>query len=141
MLTKRSERMREYFKNKVIPENLWLGVTVDNKKHGVSRLKDLQSINTKNKHICCEPLLEDPGDVDLAGLRLVVAGGQSGNKARKVELSWVESLQRQCQIQNVHFYGKSWGSHDQDGVFKENGKSGCFINGKEYLSFPGNIMP
>lgn len=141
MLTKRSDRMREYFKNKTVPYNLWLGVTVEDKKYGLPRLKDLQKINSINKHICCEPLLEDLGNIDLAEIRLVVAGGESGKDARRADISWVESLRNQCEIQNVHFYWKSWGSYDQDGVFKRNGKSGCLINGKEYKSFPSNMMP
>ena len=140
-LTKRSRRMMEYFKDKAVPDNLWLGVTVEDKENGFPRLKDLQQIQTKNRHICCEPLLEDLGNIDLAGISLVIAGGESGKEARRADISWVESLLAQCKIQNVHFYWKSWGSYDQDGVFKRSGRSGCLINGKEYKSFPGNLMP
>ncbi len=141
MLTKRSRRMKEYFKNRVVPQNLWLGVTVEDKEFGLARLKDLQAIETVNKHICCEPLLEDLEGIDLTGIRLVVGGGESGNSARRTDIVWVESLLNQCKDQNAHFYWKSWGSYDQDGVFRANGKSGCLINGNEYLSFPSKIMP
>lgn len=141
MLTKRSSRMKRYFKNKAVPDNLWVGVTVEDKKNGLNRLKDLQAIETANKHICCEPLLEDLGDIDLRGISLVVGGGESGKKARRSDIRWVESLLNQCKIQNTHFYWKSWGSYCQDGVFRENGKNGCLINGKEYLSFPSKIIP
>lgn len=141
MLTKRSERMKGYFKNKAVPDNLWIGVTVENKKDGFPRLKDLQTIETVNKHICCEPLLEDLEDIDLTGIRLVVGGGESGKNARRADIKWVESLLNQCRNQNTNFYWKSWGRYDQDGVFRGNGKSGYLINGKEYLSFPINIMP
>lgn len=140
-LTKRSDRMRKYFENKAVPENLWIGVTVEDKNYGLPRLNDLQKINTPHKHICCEPLLEDLGDIDLAGISLVVAGGESGANARRSDIRWVESLLHQCRTQNTHFYWKSWGRYDQNGVFRGNGKAGCLINGKEYLSFPGNIMP
>ena len=141
MLTKRSERMRDYFERRSVPDNLWLGVTVEDKKHGLPRLIDLQAIANSNKHICCEPLLEDLGEVDLTGIDLVVGGGESGKNARKSDLRWVESLRDQCMLQNVHFYWKSWGSYDQDGRFKGNGKSGCLIRGKVYKSFPDNLMP
>jgi protein gp37 len=140
-LTKRSERMKEYFKDKDIPDNFWLGVTVEDKKHGLPRLKDLQEINCKNKHICCEPLLEDLGEFDLSGISLVVGGGESGKNARRCEPSWVESLKEQCNNQNVHFYWKQWGTFGEDGVRRSKDKNGCLINGKEYLSFPDNIMP
>lgn len=141
MLTKRSERMRSYFFNKVVPDNLWLGVTVENQKHGLPRLKDLQAITAKNKHICCEPLLEDLGDINLSGISLVVGGGESAKDARKTDISWVDSLRLQCESQHVHFYWKSWGTYNQDGVRKGSRYSGCLIHGKEYKSFPPDIMP
>jgi len=141
MLTKRSSRMRKYFENKTVPDNLWIGVTVEDKTHGLPRLNDLQKIKAAHKHICCEPLLKDLGDIDLTGISLVVAGGESGKDARRTDIRWVESLQHQCKKQNSHFYWKSWGSYGQDGIFRGNGKSGCLINGKQYLSFPSNIMP
>ncbi len=140
-LTKRSDRMREYFKNRIVPDNLWLGVTVENKKYGLPRLTDLQRIKALNKHICCEPLLEDLGGINLKGVRLVVGGGESGKEARKTDIGWVRSLQHQCELQGVHFYWKSWGRFRQDGKIYKNGKSGCLIDGKEYLSFPSDIMP
>lgn len=141
MLTKRSSRMKRYFKSKVVPDNLWLGVTVEDRKFGLARLKDLQAIKTGNKHICCEPLLEDLGNIDLGQVSLVVGGGESGGNARKTELSWVESLQRQCQIQHVHFYWKQWGTYGQDGVPKGKGKTGCLVNGEVAQSIPETLMP
>lgn len=141
VLTKRSKRMLEYFEKRPVPSNVWLGVTVENKKYGVPRIKDLQAIRTHNKHICCEPLLEDLDELDLTGISLVVGGGESGKNARRTDIRWVESLLKQCEKQNVHFYWKSWGSYNQDGVFKGNGKSGCLINGMVHKSFPDRIMP
>lgn len=140
-LTKRSDRMLDFFRNREVADNLWLGVTVEDKEYGLPRLTDLQKIVSKNKHICCEPLLEDLGEMNLDGIRLVVAGGESGTHARRAELSWVKSLRDQCVNQNVDFYWKSWGRYNQEGEIKGNGKSGCLIDGKEYLAFPSDIMP
>lgn len=140
-LTKRSKRMRVYFERNDAPDNLWVGVTVENKRHGLPRLKDLQQTNAKNKHICCEPLLEDLGNLNLSGVRLVVGGGESGPKARRTELGWVESLLFQCTAQNVDLYWKQWGSYGPDGVYKGKGNTGCSINGREYLSFPDDLIP
>jgi protein gp37 len=141
ILTKRSERMRAYFDRETAPDNLWLGVTVENRKHGLPRLKDLQQTNGMHKHICCEPLLEDLGNIDLMQVKLVVGGGESGPNARRAHLSWVESLQRQCQTQNVYFYWKQWGSYGQDGLFRGKGKTGYLVNGKALQSFPESLMP
>lgn len=141
ILTKRSQRMRKYFEKNEVPNNLWLGVTVEDKKHGFPRLKDLQQIDCKKKHICCEPLLEDLEGINLDQIRIVFGGGESGNNARKTELSWVLSLQNQCKIQNTHFFWKQWGNYGEDGKYKGNGKTGYLINGEVAQSFPDDFMP
>jgi len=140
-LTKRSERLRTYFNREAAPDNLWVGVTVEDKKHGLPRLMDLQQTNAINKHICCEPLLEDLGAIDLTQIQWVVGGGESGPNARPAKLSWVESLLHQCEIQNVHLYWKQWGKFAPDGTTGGKSQTGCLINGKAYLSFPDNLMP
>ena len=89
ILTKRSDRMRTYFDKRPAPVNLWMGVTVDDRECGLPRLHDLQNTRGRNKHICCEPLLEDLGPLDLTGIRLVVGGGESGPKARRAMPEWV----------------------------------------------------
>lgn len=141
VLSKRSDRMKEYFAKREVPDNLWFGVTIENRKEGFPRIENLRAINTLNRHICCEPLLEDLGEIDLTGISLVVGGGERGKHARRTDIGWVESLLSQCKRQNVHFYWKSWGCYNQDGHFKRNGKSDCLINGKKYKSFPVNLMP
>lgn len=140
-LTKRSQRMKAYFEREAAPDNLWLGVTVEDRKHGLPRLADLQETNGKHKHICCEPLLEDLGEIDLSRISLVVGGGESGSRARKTELAWAESLVHQCEAQNVHLYWKQWGKYAPDGTTGSKAKTGCLINGKSYLSFPDGLVP
>jgi len=140
-LTKRSERMRAYFEAEAAPDNLWLGVTVEDRKHGLPRLHDLQMTNAKNKHICCEPLLEDLGEISLNQIRLVISGGESGKHARRAQLAWVESLHHQCQAQGVHFFWKQWGSYGEDGVYRGKGKTGYLVRGEVLQSFPEDLMP
>ena len=141
VLTKRAERMATFFSDYKPPRNAWLGVTVEDKKHGLPRLMDLQQTNAINKHICCEPLLEDLGAIDLTQMKWVVGGGESGPNARPAKLSWVESLLHQCEIQNVHLYWKQWGTFASDGTTGGKSQTGCLINGKAYLSFPDDLMP
>ena len=118
-----------------------MGVTAENREYGLPRLNDLQKTNGKNKHICCEPLLGDLGQISREQIRLVVDGEESGKNARRGELEWVESLQAQCRSQNVDFYWKQWGSDGPDGVYGGRGKTGHLINGKSFLSFPDDLMP
>ncbi|MDE0625085.1 MAG: DUF5131 family protein [Bryobacterales bacterium] len=58
--------------------------------------------------ISAEPLL---GPIDLrgAGLDWVVAGGESGPRARPTDPEWVRSLRNQCEYLGVPFFFKQWG--------------------------------
>jgi len=68
------------------------------------------------RFLSCEPLL---GRVDLCGMVLngvcldglswVIAGGESGPKARPMHPAWVRSLRDQCQSAGVAFHFKQWG--------------------------------
>lgn len=140
-LTKRSARMRAYFDTRQAPDNLWLGVTVEDREHGLKRLEDLRKTRCRHRHLCCEPLLEDLGSIDLTGIRLVVGGGESGAHARPADAAWVESLNEQCQNQNVDFYWKQWGTYDQEGRARGKRHSGAKVNGRLLQSFPPDLMP
>ena len=46
ILTKRAERMLDYFRKAKVPANAWLGVSVENRKHGVPRIAPLVKIKS-----------------------------------------------------------------------------------------------
>lgn len=104
ILTKRAERVVEFN----YPFNVWLGVTVESAKHK-DRIDYLRQTNAPVKFLSCEPLLEDLGELDLAGIDWVICGGESGHKARPMHPDWVRNIQRQCKEQNVPFFFKQWG--------------------------------
>ena len=56
-----------------------------------------------------EPLLEDLGTLDLEGVGWVIAGGESGPRARPMEAAWVRSVRDQCLAAGVPFFFKQWG--------------------------------
>ena len=89
ILTKRAERMNEYFQTRPVPDNAWLGVSVEDKKYGIPRIGYLQAIKAKTRFLSIEPLLEDLGRFSLKGIHWVIVGGESGVKARPMEESWV----------------------------------------------------
>ncbi|SEH04736.1 DUF5131 family protein [Candidatus Venteria ishoeyi] len=125
ILTKRVERMQSYFLNRTVPDNAWLGVTVEDQEYGVPRIAHLKEIDARVKFLSCEPLLEDLGPLDLSGIQWVIAGGESGTNARPMDKAWVLSLKRQCEKNNVLFFFKQWGMWGQDGIKrpkKENGR-------------------
>nr|VFK19766.1 MAG: Phage protein Gp37/Gp68 [Candidatus Kentron sp. LPFa]VFK34159.1 MAG: Phage protein Gp37/Gp68 [Candidatus Kentron sp. LPFa] len=81
ILTKRSDRLRRYFAGCVIPENTWLGVSVEDRRHRIPRIEDLRGINASVRFISAKPLLEDIGEIDLDGIHWVITGRESGPKA------------------------------------------------------------
>lgn len=104
ILTKRAERVVDF----EYPFNVWLGVTIETANHK-DRIDYLRQTNAPVKFLSCEPLLEDLGELDLAGIDWVICGGESGHKARPMHPDWVRNIQRQCKEQNVPFFFKQWG--------------------------------
>jgi len=109
-------------------ENAWLGVTVENRKHGLPRIDDLRKVPAKVRFLSVEPLLEDLGEIDLTGIHWVIVGGESGHGARPMEAAWVENIKRQCEAAGVAFFFKQWGGRID--------KGGCLIDGGEVKQWP-----
>ena len=139
VLTKRSSKMLDYFSSRHVPKNMWLGVTVENIKHGVPRIADLQSINTKVAFLSCEPLLEDIGLLDLKNIHWVIVGGESGKHARPMQESWAESIRSQCNQAGVAFFFKQWGMYGADGKRRSKKQNGRILDGKTWLEYPAQL--
>ncbi len=182
ILTKRADRMKEFFVDYApnpywenLP-NVWLGVTMENQEN--NRLTTLLQIPAAIHFVSFEPLL---GLIDFYEIIMnneyhcntenkldwVIAGGESGHKARPMHPDWVRSLKDQCEAANVPFFFKQWGewididngydcinesekvfikhtfgsaytSHDVYKIGKK--KAGSILDGKEYKQFP-NTTP
>ena len=133
VLTKRSERMRDLLAGRLRQyaedAHIWWGVSVENRKHGVPRIRHLQESPVAMRFLSIEPLLEDLGLLDLRGIAWVIVGGESGPGARPMKIEWVTDLRDQCRAAGVPFFFKQWG-----GVRKR--QAGRSINGKTYDDFP-----
>jgi protein gp37 len=136
ILTKREDAMEEFFKKNSIPENVWLGVTVENKKNGVPRIDKLRKINAKIKFLSVEPLLEDLGKINLSGIDWVIVGGESGPHARPMKEKWALNVKEQCEEQNATFFFKQWGTWGADGVKRSKKSNGNILQGKVWNDFP-----
>ena len=136
LLTKRADRMRSFFASHTAPENLWVGVSVENKKDGLKRIDDLREIRAHIRFLSIEPLLEDLGAFDLTGIHWVIVGGESGRNARPMEKNWVENIKAQCEADNVSFFFKQWGQWGEDGVKRNKKINGKSLNGIEYKNYP-----
>ena len=143
ILTKRENQLIKYFKNRIVPDNVWLGVSVENIKEGLPRIEVLKTIPAKIRFLSIEPLLEDLGKVDFSDIHWVIVGGESGNKARKMKKAWVENIQKQCDEQNIAFFFKQWGTWGADEKKRNKHKNGKLLNNKLYQNYPNNtkLMP
>ncbi|HSQ56994.1 MAG TPA: phage Gp37/Gp68 family protein [Gemmata sp.] len=113
VLTKRSERMAEMIRTRLrfaaeLP-NIWWGVSVENRKHGLPRIDHLRGAPASIRFLSVEPLLEDLGEVNLTGIHWMIVGGESGAGARPMHADWVRALRDQCRAANVAFFFKQWG--------------------------------
>ncbi len=136
ILTKRPQRMANFFRNRDIPKNCWLGTSVEDKKHGVPRIDILRKLPAKIKFLSIEPLLEDVGRLDLSEIDWVIVGGESGSKARPMKSEWVENIRIQCHDQEASFFFKQWGGWGSDGVRRPKAKNGRLLHGRTWDEMP-----
>lgn len=86
--------------------NVWLGTSVENRKHGLPRVDVLRRTPAGVRFLSCEPLLEDLGEVDLTGIHWVIVGGESGADARPMDTRWATNLRDQCKAAGIAFFMK-----------------------------------
>jgi protein gp37 len=135
LLTKRVERLVAYFQTYIIPDNVWLGVTVENQVTK-KRIDFLRTLNAPIRFLSCEPLLEDLGELNLANIDWVIVGGESGTSARPMKEEWVLSIKAQTENQGSAFFFKQWGTWGSDGVKRNKHENGKLIKGKVYQQMP-----
>lgn len=136
ILTKRSERLPEYFALRKCPDNVWLGVSVENRKNGIPRIADLRKVKAKVRFLSIEPLLEDVGKLNLKGIHWVIVGGESGSKARPMLAKWADNIRTQAEDAGVAYFFKQWGTWGSDGVKRSKHANGRKLNGRVYDSYP-----
>ncbi len=129
VLTKRAERMMEFFKSYDVSQNVWLGVTVENKEYGLPRIDKLRQLKVYINFLSLEPLLGSLTDLNLSNIDWVIAGGESGPKARPMKEEWVISIKNQCLSSEVPFFFKQWG-----GVNKK--RAGRTLQGRTWDQMP-----
>lgn len=117
--------------------NVWLGVSTEDQRRADERVPDLIATPAAIRFVSAEPLLgplslfslnERRGErgtitdwhdalrgfrfgpsEKTAGLDLVIAGGESGPKARPMHPDWARSLRDQCAAAGTAFFFKQWG--------------------------------
>lgn len=137
VLTKRSARLRDLLGGRLRfaaeQEHIWWGVSVENKKHGLPRIADLQATQASVRFLSIEPLLENLGRFGLSGISWAIVGGESGPGARPMREDWVVSIRDLCSASRVPFFFKQWG-----GVRKK--KHGRLLQGRTYDEYPARAV-
>lgn len=128
VLTKRSDRLAALSDFIDWPQNVWMGVSVENSSYA-SRINDLRTTAARVKFLSLEPLLGPLPALRLDGINWVIVGGESGPGARPLEAAWVIDIRDQCLRAGVPFFFKQWG-----GVWKK--KHGRLLEGKTWNMLP-----
>jgi protein gp37 len=128
VLTKRADRMLELSDRLDWPPNAWMGVSVESEEV-VWRIDRLRRTGAHVKFLSCEPLIGPIRKLDLRGIDWVIAGGESGPRARPMEADWVRSIRDKCVRMSVPFHFKQWG-----GPVKS--KTGRILDGRTWDQTP-----
>ncbi|MBK7408122.1 MAG: phage Gp37/Gp68 family protein [Saprospirales bacterium] len=138
ILTKREAILRDYCSTHDLPDNVWLGVSVESAKVK-NRIDVLRAISAGIRFLSVEPLISDVGALDLSGIHWVIVGGESGPKARPMHPEWALNVQRQCEEQGVAFFFKQWGAWGEDGVKRSKKANGRVFLGREWNEEPATV--
>lgn len=116
MLTKRPENwpLLTY----PVPNNVWFGVSVENKKY-THRLLGLlvakEHLGVNHTFISFEPLLGDVGSIEdyfrYGVPDWIIIGGESGPKARPMDPKWADDIIFQAKAYHIPIFVKQLGGH------------------------------
>ena len=129
ILTKRAKRMQEYCSQDHISDflkrfpNVWVGISAENQKRLDERVPYLLRTPAAVRWVSLEPMIASmsfrcalwsfgsPGVQPLDGLKgidWVVAGHESGPRARNLNFEWAGQVKDQCVAMGVPFFLKQW---------------------------------
>jgi protein gp37 len=110
VLTKRHERLAELAPGLPWPSNVWMGVTIENRRF-VHRAEFLREVPAAVRFISAEPLLGPLEGLNLDGIDWLIAGGESGPGHRRIDPTWATDLRDRCVAEGIAFFFKQWGGH------------------------------
>lgn len=141
ILTKRPERARDLLgcgQVRCLPENAWLGVSIESSRY-TGRADVLRKTPARIRFISAEPLLGSlfesgprRAPLKLGGIDWVIAGGESGPRARPMDASWVRELRDACRREGVSFFFKQWGGRTPKA-------GGRILDGMLYSEMPASV--
>jgi len=127
-LTKRSQRLLQLSPKLQWPQNVWMGVTVENADCSF-RIDHLRQTPAAIKFVSFEPLLGPIPNINLKGIDWVIVGGESGPGARPMNPAWAIDIRDQCLAADIPFFFKQWGGVNK----KRNGRK---LEGQKWNQMP-----
>lgn len=136
ILTKRAERMQQYFDRDLskvfwnyepseytsVPypdPKIWVGVSVEDQDTANYRVPWLLRTRAAVKFVSYEPALGElnlftqhsagVGEMLIDGLDWILAGGETGVHARPTRTEWIQDIRDQCIDAHIPFFFKHWG--------------------------------
>ena len=103
VLTKRAHRLNQGFD---YPDNVWLGVSVENQHFWDERTAVLRTVEAKVRIVSIEPILAPVIMDDILWCDWVMVGKESGVGARPAEVEWFTDIYQQCNEAGVPFFSK-----------------------------------
>ena len=128
VLTKRADRLAEVAKHLDWTPNIWMGVSVEDKRV-MHRIDGLRNTPAQVKFLSCEPLIGPLPGMDLRGIDWVIVGGESGRKPRPMHEEWVLDIKQQCAVYGTDFFFKQWGGTNKK-------KAGRVLEGRTWDAMP-----
>lgn len=130
VLTKRAERLARVAKRLPWPPNVWIGVSVETRDY-LWRVDYLRRVPAAIRFVSAEPLLGSLASINLAGVRWLIAGGESQPGARPVALDWFRELRDHCRAAHVPFFLKQLGGHPH-----KRGGDQAVLDGRRWVEWP-----
>lgn len=131
VLTKRHERLAEFGAELSWPDNVWMGVSIENRRF-VERADYLRRIPAAVRFISAEPLLGPLEGLNLADIDWLIAGGESGPRHRRLDPDWLRELRDRCLAEDVAFFFKQWGGRTPKA-------GGRVLDGRTWDTLPSNL--
>jgi protein gp37 len=153
IITKRAKRCADWHREAAYCDfpNAWHLFTVEDQQRADERIPYLLEV-PGNKGLLCEPLLSPldlsaymgktvviPGDRAEPynmGIGCVLAGGETGKKARSAHPDWFRDLRDQSEKAEIPFFFKGWGSNPHIDAYR----SVPFVNAAMHGRDKGRIL-
>jgi protein gp37 len=129
VLTKRPLRMMVYSHRHDIPQNVWLGTSIEDERRAQDRIELLRLTRSRVRFVSAEPLIGEITTDIATNVEWVIVGGESGPSARPVDADWVRTIRDQCKQAATPFFFKQWG-----GVNKR--ATGRILDGRTWDEMP-----